>query len=498
MKKQYKSICKICGKEFIAHNVGANTCPKCYIIPCVICGKLFNSKKHKSKTCSKECSSKLRKQSWKKRDVEKMIKKSNETCLKHFGVINPSQSEIIKDKKRNTCLKNHGVTNIWKDKEKRESIFMQHYGVNNISQSKEYKEKMQKKHQEKYGTFSHMQDNWNEYTKNILLDKNNFINWLLSIDENIRTLDYLASLLSCTRHTIYNYTIKYNCNGLLKYYSSKEELEILNFLNLNKIEYVKNDKNIISPYELDFYLSKYKVALEINGTYWHSSLYKDKFYHYNKSKLCEEKGIRLIHIWEYEWNDKRQRPILENIILSACGKIKNKIYARNCKIEIRESKSMKQFFEENNIQGFRGGKFAICLIYNNEVVMSYIMGKAFFGKGKYEWEVIRGATKLGYSVVGGASKIWKYFKENYNPQSCVYYVDYNYFNGKSIQYLDNFKFIKTQPGFKNWYKNKNIIENRIPSKHMTIKKLEKEGFVIPIYNAGTKVYVWENKKTLDT
>ena len=151
----------------------------------------------------------------------------------------------------------------------------------------------------------------------------------------------------------------------------------------------------------------------------------------------------------------------------------------------------KQFFEEKNIQGFRGGKFAICLIYNNEVVMSYIMGKAFFGKGKYEWEVIRGATKLGCSVIGGASKIWKYFKNNYNPQSCVYYVDYNYFNGQSIQYLDNFKFIKTQPSFKNWWRIENKIKNRDPLHHKEIKELEKEGLVIPIYNAGTKVYVWE-------
>ena len=257
------------------------------------------------------------------------------------------------------------------------------------------------------------------------------------------------------------------------------------------IIFEKNNRHILNGKELDIYIPDYNVAIEYNGTYWHSSLYKDKNYHYNKSKLCEEKGIRLIHIWEYEWENERQRPILENIILSACGKIQNKIYARNCKIEIRESKNMKQFFEENNIQGFRGGKFAICLIYNNEVVMSYIMGKAFFGKGKYEWEVIRGATKLGCSVIGGASKIWKYFKNNYNPQSCVYYVDYNYFNGQSIQYLDNFKFIKTQPSFKNWWRIENKIKNRDPLHHKEIKELEKEGLVIPIYNAGTKVYVWE-------
>lgn len=50
---------------------------------------------------------------------------------------------------------------------------------------------------------------------------------------------------------------------------------------------------------------------------------------------------------------------------------------------------MKDFFNKNNIQGHRGGKFAICLEYEGKILMAYMIGKAFFGKGKYEYEVIR-------------------------------------------------------------------------------------------------------------
>ena len=218
----------------------------------------------------------------------------------------------------------------------------------------------------------------------------------------------------------------------------------------------------------------------------------DKNYHFNKSKVCEEKNIRLIHIWEYEWNNIRQRPILENIIKNALGVNGNKVYARKCKIIIKSSREMREFFDTNNIQGFRGGKFAICLEYNNEIVMSYMVGSAFFGKGKYEWEIIRGATKLGYTVVGGASKIWKYFIENYNPKNCVYYIDYNYFNGNSLKNLPQMQYIKTQPSFKNYWVKERVVKNREPHRNAEIKLLYKKGDVIPIYNAGTKVYVWEN------
>lgn len=244
-------------------------------------------------------------------------------------------------------------------------------------------------------------------------------------------------------------------------------------------------------YELDIYVPDKKVGIEYNGNYWHSLKNKEKSYHYDKSKHYEDKGIRVIHIWEYEWDNPRQRPILENIIKNALGLNSETIYARKCKIEIRSSASMRDFFDKNNIQGFRGGKFAICLVYNGEVVMAYMMGHCFFGKGKYEWEVIRGATKLGYTVIGGASKIWNYFIKEYNPENCVYYIDYNYFNGNSLPYL-GLTYLKSQPSFKNWWVKTNEVKNREPMRHNEIMRLQALGEVVPIYNAGTKVYVWEN------
>lgn len=301
-------------------------------------------------------------------------------------------------------------------------------------------------------------------------------------------------------------------NNLLKKYGVKNVMDVQEFREraiLNKPdihvskpeielrEYVQSiypgevTRTNDGAYELDIYIPDKKVGIEYNGNYWHSLKNREKNYHYNKSKHFEEKGIRVIHIWEYEWDNPRQRPILENIIKNALGLNGKTIYARKCKIEVRPSASMKDFFQKNNIQGFRGGKFAICLVYENEVVMAYMMGHCFFGKGKYEWEVIRGATKLGYNVVGGASKIWNYFLTEYNPTNCVYYIDYNYFNGNSLPYL-GLTYIKSQAGFKNWWVKTNGVKNREPLRHKEIMRLQALGEVVPIYNAGTKVYVWEN------
>lgn len=92
-------------------------------------------------------------------------------------------------------------------------------------------------------------------------------------------------------------------------------------------------------------------------------------------------------------------------------------------------------------------------------------------------------------MYGGASKIWKYFINNFNYNNCVYYVDYNYFNGNSLPYL-GLNFITVQPSFKNYFVKTREVKNRQPAKHKEIKNLENQGLVVPIYNAGSKVYVW--------
>jgi len=112
---------------------------------------------------------------------------------------------------------------------------------------------------------------------------------------------------------------------------SKYEYKIEKFIIDNNFKYKKNYKNKkygIFPYELDFYLPDYNLAIEFNGCYWHNvNLIKDKHYHQNKVKLCHNKGIRLLHIWEDDW-------------LNNSEDVKNKIfyYINNLNEEIEPRK----------------------------------------------------------------------------------------------------------------------------------------------------------------
>ena len=104
---------------------------------CIICGKPTQFDKITTGyniTCSYECASK---------NKESKIK-AKETCLKKYGVENPSQLEEIKKKKEQTCISNYGTkyyiqSEIGKIKIKETCI--EKYGVENPSQLEEIKQK---------------------------------------------------------------------------------------------------------------------------------------------------------------------------------------------------------------------------------------------------------------------------------------------------------------------------------------------------------------------
>lgn len=76
-----------------------------------------------------------------------------------------------------------------------------------------------------------------------------------------------------------------------------------------------NTRKIIHPKELDIYIPDLKIVIEFNGTYWHAEERQNNIYvHREKSILCHEKEIRLIHIFEFEDLDEQIEKINQLIL----------------------------------------------------------------------------------------------------------------------------------------------------------------------------------------
>lgn len=252
-----------------------------------------------------------------------------------------------------------------------------------------------------------------------------------------------------------------------------------------------NNRKLLYPQELDIYIPEKKLAIEFNGIYWHSSIYREKNYHQEKSKLCQEKGIRLIHIYEDEWNNEHKREIIKDIIKHALNIpiYENKIYARKCIIKEIENKEYNDFCNKYHIQGTEGAQVKLGLFYNNELVQIASFSKSRYDK-QYEWEWIRGCPASNNNVIGGTSKLFKYFIRKYNPKSVLCYADFNKFDGKGYKEC-GFKFIKITVPDKFYFDIKNNIRiNRNPFKYKEYTKNVKDGKFLLLYGAGNLKFTW--------
>jgi hypothetical protein len=246
------------------------------------------------------------------------------------------------------------------------------------------------------------------------------------------------------------------------------------------------------------------LGIEFNGLYWHSDIYKDKNYHLDKTKLANSKGYRLIHIFEDEWINKED--IVKSIINNKLNIIDKKIYARNCEIREVKPKESSIFLEKNHIQGKINSFIKLGLYYNNELVSLMTFGKLRKSLGSNskdgDFEMYRFCNKLNYSIVGGASKLFKYFINNFGVNKIVSYSDNRYFDGSLYEKLGFIYNGETKPSY--WYaKNinryhrfkfrKDVLVKDGYDPNKTEKEIMKERGYNRIYDCGNKKWVFINK-----
>lgn len=378
--------------------------------------------------------------------------KVKEHYIKNFNVESHNQLTIIKEKKKKTLLNNYGVDNPMKSdeiKRKQKNTLIGRYDVDNPMKIKKVKEKRNS------DILLGFESNLNRMLKRISDDSITFL--YRDINEpNLHFFCYkckeyftITNNLLCSR-IANNVEICLNCN---KKKTFTKNIELLsNFFLENNIEFNLNDRKLLNGKELDFYLPKYNLAIEYNGIYWHSNAFiNDKNYHLNKTELCEKQNIQLLHIFEDEM--LYQESIIKSIIKSKLGIYDQRIYARKCEIkEVNDNQLIREFLNDNHIQGFIGSKIRLGLFYENELVSLMTFGKKRIALGSKitkegEYELLRFCNKLNTQIIGGAGKLFKFFIKNYDPKSILTFADRRYSQGKLYKKL-GFEFKKyTKPNY---------------------------------------------------
>lgn len=287
--------------------------------------------------------------------LQEIKDKKIETCRKNFGCDHPMQSKEILDKAVATTIKVYGV-----DRPSKSEIVKQHaietnikrYGVMHTPQAESVKAKIRATNQERYGANVALQlPEYRKKQEETMLEHFGvrFPSQAKSVMDKTKTkfraqyvdrffeeaIAHNLTPLFTREDYINGGELAYLCNTCMEEFTSdvhnvgdvfcpkcflgtrsKDEQVMYAWLtSVCEYELVQNTRAILDGYELDIYIPELKLAIEFNGDYWHSTIHKDALYHYEKTRACEEKGIRLIHVFEWEW--LRKQELVQRTILSA-------------------------------------------------------------------------------------------------------------------------------------------------------------------------------------
>lgn len=458
---------------------------------CKICGKelLHYEKQNQDRFCSLSCSKKS----------EEVIEKTKQTCIKRYGVSSYSKSDDFKERAKATNLERYGVDNPMKNKEiakkasesiqstysdieKREEIrtkaketSIKRYGCESPNQSEEVKNKKKASYLERYAVEN---PRYLSIDKRIETQRGNYYDTFIQklSDKNIsldmtkeeyltaETIRYKCLKCGSIFESISGNPQKVCCEKCSKLISNPEK-EMRDFISsVYDGEILTNVRGIIGSYELDVYIPEKQVAFEFNGDYWHSSVIKDVKYHQKKTLACRNKGIRLIHIFEYEW--KAKRSICESIIRSSLNSYDLTVYARKCVVLELYPEDYKDFLNENHLQGAVNSSIRYGLYYRFELVAVIGFGKSRFKKD--EFELHRFCLKKNVKVIGGFSKLISHSK----VRKFISYIDLSHFSGEGYTKL-GFKTLElTEPNYK-WVKDDIVLNRFATQKHKLSFLLEK-------------------------
>lgn len=460
--------------------------------------------------------------------------KAKQTNLKKRGVESHNQSQEVIEKKKKIWTEKYGVDNPAKAKEVQSKIQetnLERYGVENPQQNTEIKEKTNQTNIEKYGHAVPAKNtevikrtkasNLQKYGVDNTLQTEKAIAAKEAVDKKIREKHYVdgytliqhgkgeePSKFKCPKEHEFELkhwhfvqrkyqkiTVCTVCNPLQKQYSDIERqiYEYIASIYNGQIE-----QNIrFGKDEIDLYFPELNIGIEVNGLYWHSELFKDKNYHINKTKKFKEKGIRIIHIWEDQWYEE---PLKVKSFFATLFGNNTSIGARKCELKEITGKEEKEFLNQHHLQGHAVSKYRFGLKYDNELLAVMTFSKARTNlnqKEKYDFELLRFATKSGNSIPGGAQRLFKHFT-GLNPNATIVcYANLDHFTGALYNKLGFNEVGETGPGYWwivkgrrenrfNYRKDKLVAEGADPSK--TEVEIMTERGHYRLWNCGNKKY----------
>ncbi len=323
----------------------SSTSHKPVIFLCNDCGAQSEKNRREIKGTCRPCTVKISKEKRRLTNRDKygtdfvaqndsIKEKTEATCQKRYGAKAPSLSPQVMDKARQTNQRVRGVDSPMQSEEVRAKslkTLRDRYDVENISQVASVKEKKQETSIKNRGTA------WPTQSPEVVIKS------LQTRFDNYGTLN--PSVYGATEDELADWIRK----------TSKLEV----------------DKRFILPdgKTIDIVVPELGLGIEHSGLYWHnedSPHPRLRTYHYDKMKVANSVGTRLITIFGDEWTNRRLQ--VEGFLRSVLGANERRIAARQCVVTPISSETASDFIDRHHIQGSARANVGFGLFFKNELI----------------------------------------------------------------------------------------------------------------------------------
>lgn len=236
------------------------------------------------------------------------------------------------------------------------------------------------------------------------------------------------------RLLLLKYKITDNFNRRYFNKTSKEELQVYEFIKSYYPSAISGYRKLYKKSELDVYIPELNIGFEYNGCYNHSEARRHKDYHINKLNYWNSLGIRVIQIWSDDWIYHTDK--IKAMIITRLGLVKKSIHARKCTVNNISHTDYNNFLISNHSLSGNYCSTRLGLFHNDLLVAVMGFKKTATNNNKIGFDLCRFST---LDVHGSFSKLLKYFRYQH-LESIIYSI-------ADLEIVDRYKNVYKSHGF---------------------------------------------------
>lgn len=366
-----------------------------------------------------------------------LLAKRSETCMTRYGVTSFSKTGEFKEKTMQTNMDRYGVpwrarTDEWKENAK--ATFIRLYGVDNPFKSEEVKAKIASVNLLKYGVTNPSmapEVKAKRDTTSLIRYGGHYASRHISVESKAILADKDALLDLCksvpnahdhlgiTNGTLHSHLDRHGVKHLVvKSHESAMEVFISQAIESNGHSVIKRSRTVIPPLELDMIIPELNLAIEYNGSFWHSQARgKGPGYHIGKTQGCAAKGIQLLHIFDFEFK-KYATPIM-NYLMARLHIESTDADASVVIEEIPSGTDSSEFLNEYCMSDITVATYALQMKSGDDILAQLYLVKS--RNAAFDWEILACPTVSHHQYA--FNMLVAYFVNITQPDSLVLYVD---------------------------------------------------------------------------